>query len=85
MSLIMDGMDHNTTMVSNLREAIKEIEGQYIKTHLCGVLIHGEDLYSDVWIDSHHKHDSTQVVTSIMHVIDDVRTRLGGQLPGLFN
>ena len=52
-----------------------------MKTHLCGVLVHGEGLYLDVWIDSHHKHDSNQVVTSIMHVIDDVRARRGGKLP----
>ena len=44
------------------------------------MLVYGEGLYSDVWIDSHHKHDSNQVVTSIMHVIDDVRTRRGGKL-----
>ena len=79
--LIVDGMDQNTTMVPKLRQAVKGIEGRYVKTHLCGVLVHGEGLYSDVWIDSHHKHDSNQVVTSIMHVIDDVRARLGGKLP----
>ena len=79
--LIVDGMDQNTTMVPKLRQAIKGIEGPYVKTHLCGVLVHGEDLYADVWIDSHHKHDSNQVITSIMHVIVDVRTRRGGTLP----
>ena len=35
----------------------------------------------DVWIDSHHKHDSNQVITSIMNVINDVRDRRGGLLP----
>ena len=79
--LIVDGMDQNTTMVLKLRQAIKGIEGRYVKTHLCGVLVHGEGLYADVWIDSHHKHDSNQVITSIMHVIADVRTRRGGTLP----
>ena len=79
--LIVDGMDQNTTMVPKLRQAVKGIEGRYVKTHLCGVLVHREGLYSDVWIDLHHKHDSNQVVTSIMHVIDDVRARRGGKLP----
>ena len=79
--LIVDKMDQNTTMVPKLRQAVKGIEGQYVKTHLCGVLVHGEGLYSDVWIESHHKHDSNQVVTSIIHVIDDVQTRRGGKLP----
>ena len=81
MCLIVDGMDQNTTMVPKLRQTVKGIEGRYVKTHLCGVLVHGEGLYSDVWIDSHHKYDSNQVVTSIMHVIDDVQTRRGGKLP----
>ena len=81
MCLIVDGMDQNTTMVLKMRQAVKGIEGRYVKTHLCGVLVHREDLYSNVWIDSHHKHDSNQVVTSIMHVIDDVRTCRGEKLP----
>ena len=32
-------------------------------------------------VDSYHKHDSNQVITSIMHVIVDVRTCRGGTLP----
>ena len=80
-SLIVDGMDQNTTMVPKLRQAVKGIEGRYVKTHLCGILIHGEDLYSDVWIDSHHKYDSNHVITSIINVINDVRDRRGGFLP----
>ena len=81
MCLIVDGMDQNTTMVPKLRQAVKGIEGRYVKIHLCGILVHGEGLYSDVWIDSHHKHDSNQVITSIMNVINDVRDRRGGLLP----
>ena len=81
MNLIVDGMDQNTTMVPKLRQAVKGIEGRYVKTHLCGILVHGEGLYSDVWIDSHHKHYSNQVITSIMNVINDIRDRLGGLLP----
>ena len=52
-----------------------------MKTHLCGVLVHGVGLYIDIWIDAHHKHDSNQVVTSIMHVLQDVRNRRGNILP----
>ena len=59
-------------MVPKLRQAIKGIEGCYVKMHLCGVLVHKEGLYADVWIDSHYKHDSNQVITFIMHVIVDV-------------
>ena len=68
-------------MVPKLRQAIKGIEGRYVKTHLCGVLVHREDLYTDVWIDLHHKHDSNQVITSIMYVIANVRIRRGSTLP----
>ena len=81
MCLIVDGMDQNTTMVPKFRQSVKGVEGRYVKTHLCGVLVHGVGLYSDVWIDSHHKHDSNQVVTSIMNVIADVKARRGGTLP----
>ena len=38
-------------------------------------------MYLDVLIDSHHKHDSIQVITSIMNVINDIRDRRGGMLP----
>ena len=79
--LIVDGMDQNTTMVPKLRQLVKAIESRYVKTHLCGVLVHGVGLYTDVWIDAHHKHDSNQVVTSIMHVLQDVRNRRGNILP----
>ena len=58
MCLIVDGMNQNTRMVPKLRHAVKGIEWREVKTHLCGVLVYGEGLYSDVWIDSHHKHDS---------------------------
>ena len=81
MCLIVDGMDQNTTMVPKLQQALKEIKDQYMKIHLCNILVHGEGLYSDVWIDSHHKHDSNQVITSIMNVINDVRDRCRGLLP----
>ena len=73
--LIVDGMDQNTTMVPKLWLLVKGIESRYVKTHLCGVLIHGLGLYSDVEIDTHDKHDSNQVVTLIMHVLQDVCNR----------
>ena len=60
---------------------VKGIESRYVKTHLCGVLVHGVGLYTDIWIDKHHKHDSNQVVTSIMNVVQDVRNRRGNILP----
>jgi hypothetical protein len=50
---------------------------------LCGVLVHGIGLYVDVSIDSHHKHDSNQVITTVMHVIDDVRRKKGALPPTL--
>ena len=52
-----------------------------MKTHLCDILVNGAGLHSDVWIDSHHKHDSNQVITSIMNIINDVRDCRGGLLP----
>ena len=79
--LIVDGMDQNTTMVPKLHQLVKGIKSRYVKTHLCGVLVHGVGLYIDIWIDTHHKHDSNQVVTSIMHVLQDVHNRRGNILP----
>jgi hypothetical protein len=75
MSLIIDGMDQNTTWIPKFKQSVKGIESRYIKTHLCGVLVHGIGLYCHVWIDAHHKHDSNQVVTSIMEVVRDVKQR----------
>jgi hypothetical protein len=37
----------------------------------------------DVWIHAHHKHDSNQVITSVLHVIADVRRRKGRLPPTL--
>ena len=79
--LIVDGMDQNTTMVPKLCQLVKSIESRYVKTHLCGILVHGVGLYTDIWVDTHHKHDSNQVVTSIMHILRDVRNRRGNILP----
>jgi hypothetical protein len=83
MCLIVDGMDQNTTMVPKMRQTVKNIESRFVKTHLCGVLVHGIGLYADVWIDAHHKHNSNQVIMSIMHVIADVRRRKGRLPPTL--
>ena len=66
LSIIIDGMDQNTTYVPRFKQTVKGIESRYVKTHLCGVLVHGLGLYCHVWVDSHHKHNSNQVVTSIM-------------------
>jgi hypothetical protein len=83
MCLIVDGMDQNTTMVPKMRQTVKNIESRFVKTHLCGILVHGIGLYVDVWIDAHHKHDSNQVIMSVMHVIADVRRRKGRLPPML--
>jgi hypothetical protein len=83
MSLIVDGMDQNTTMVPKMRQTVKNIESRFVKTHLCGVLVYGIGLYVDVWIDAHHKYDSNQVIMSVMHVIPDVRRRKGRLPPTL--
>jgi hypothetical protein len=82
-SLIVDGMDQNTTMVPKMRQIMKNIESRFVKTHLCEVLVHGIGLYVDVWIDAHHKHDSNQVIKSVMHVIANVRRRKGRLPPTL--
>ena len=75
--IVVDGMDLNTTMVPKMHQTMKNIEGQYMKTHLRGVLVHGWGLYYDVWIDAHHRHDSNQVVTSIMGVLNAVHSARG--------
>ena len=54
-----------------------------MKMHLCGVLVHDLGLYCHVWVDAHHKHDSNQVVTSIVKVLGDVRIRRGTFPPTL--
>ena len=82
--LIIDGMDQNTTMVLKFRQSVKGIEGRYVKMHLCGVLVHGLDLYCYIWVDAHHKHNSNQVVTSIVKVLGDVKNRRRTLPPTLF-
>jgi hypothetical protein len=81
MSIVVDGMDQNTTMVPKMRQSVKNIEGRYVKTHLYGVLVHGWGLCCDLWIDAHHKHDSNQVVTSIMRVFRHVHIARGALPP----
>lgn len=75
MCIIVDGMDQNTTMVPRMRQTVKNIEYRFVKTHLCGALVHGIGLYCDVWFGAHHKHDSNQVVSTLLHVIGDVKRR----------
>ena len=77
LSIIVDGMDQNTTMVPKMRQLVKNIEGQYVKTHLCGILVHGWGLCCDLWINAHHMHDSNQVVTSMMRVLNYVHNERG--------
>jgi hypothetical protein len=54
----VDGMDQNTTMIPKMRQPVKSMESRFVKTHLCGVLIHGMGLYADVWFNAHHLYDS---------------------------
>ena len=70
--LIVDGMDQNMAMVPKLHQLVKGIKSRYVKIHLCGILVHGVGLYTDIWVDTHHKHDSNQVVTLIMNVLQDI-------------
>ena len=83
MCLIVDGMDQNTTMIPKMRQSVKNIESRFVKTHLCGILVHEIGFYVDVWIDAYHKHDSNQVITSLMNVISDVKRRKGSLPPTL--
>jgi hypothetical protein len=81
LSIVVDGMDQNTTMVPKMRQTVKNIEGRYMKTHLCGILVHGWGLCCDLWIDAHHRHDSNQVVTSMMRVLNYVHNERGDLPP----
>jgi hypothetical protein len=72
MSIVVNGMDLNTTMVSKMQKMVKNIKGRYVKTHLYRILVHRWKLCCNVWIDAHHKHDSNQVVTSIMRILNYV-------------
>ena len=83
MCLIVDDMNQNTTMVPKMRQTVKNIEFQFVKTHLYRVLVHGIGLYADVWIDIYYKHDNNQVITIVLHVIADVRRRKGHLPPTL--
>jgi hypothetical protein len=67
LSIVVDEMDQNTTMVPKMCQTVKNIEGRYVKIHLCGILVHGWGLCYNLWIDAHHRHDSNQVVTSTLH------------------
>ena len=80
-SIIIDGMDQNTMFVPKFKQIVKGIESRYVKTHLCGVLVHGIGLYCHVEVDSQHKHDSNQVITFIMKVLQDVKQRRGQYPP----
>ena len=77
MTLIIDGMGQNTTIVPKFKQTVKDIESRFVKTHLCGVYYHDIGLYCHIWVDSHHKDDSNQVVTSIMKVFCNVKHRRG--------
>ena len=73
MTSIIDFMDQNTTIVPRFKQTVKGIDSRFVRTYFCGVLVHGISLYCHIWVDSHHKHDSNQVVRSIMKVLYDVK------------
>ena len=51
--------------------------------HLCGILVYGLALYCHMWLDALHKHNSNQVVMSIIRVLGNVRSRRGTLPPTL--
>ena len=69
------------TMVSKMPQSMKNIEGQYVKIYLYGVLVHRWGLCYDLWIDVHHKYDRNQVVTSIMRILRYVHRSKGSLSP----
>jgi hypothetical protein len=48
LSFITDDIDLNAIWVPKFKQSMKEIESRYIKTHLCGVLVHIIGLYCHV-------------------------------------
>ena len=84
LSIIIDGMDQHTTMMPKMWQSLKNIKDQYVKTHLCGVLVHEWGLCCDLWIDAHHKHDNDQVVTSVMIFLEYVH-HFRGSLPPIWS
>ena len=58
MTLIIDDMDQNTTIVPIFQTNGKDIESQFVNIYLCGVLVYDIGLYYHIWVDSDHKHDS---------------------------
>ena len=69
---IEDGMDENISRIPKLQQSVKRIDERYAKTYLCGIPVYREGLYSNVCINFHHKYESNQVITSIMHLIVDI-------------
>jgi hypothetical protein len=45
------------------------------------ILVHGWGLCCDLWIDAHHMHDSNQVVTSNMKVLNYMHSERGDLQP----
>ena len=74
-------MDQNTTTVPKLWQLVKGIEARFVKIHRCNIFVHGVELYTDVQVNSYHRHDSNQVITFIMNVIGYVIIHLGNKLP----
>ena len=77
MCIIVDGMNQNTTMILKIRQTVKNIEHQFVKTYLYGALVHEVGLYCDVWFGAQYKHNSNQVVSTLLFVIGGVLRRKG--------
>ena len=59
--LMVDGMDQNAMMVPKFLQLVKGIEGRYVRTHLCGVLVHDLGFYCHIWVDVHHNHNNIKL------------------------
>lgn len=81
--LVANGMDQNTSMISKLCQSVESIVDQFMKTQLCGILVHEVGFYTDAWIDVQNIYGNNQVVTSIMHILKDVMNWWGNKLPSI--
>lgn len=72
MSIIVDNKDQNTNMVSKMRQLMMNIENEFVKTLICGALVHGVGMYCDLWLDIHHNYDNIQVIMTLLYMIIDV-------------
>jgi len=65
MNTIIDVIDQNTIYMLKIKQSVKSIKSQYVKIHICWVLVLEIGLYYHICIDAHYKYDNNQVITSI--------------------